>query len=63
MGQHDNRRPLIEQVPEWFLRDLEVDRKLHIKKLVDKALENILRAIEKVPPSKQKLLADELLGF
>ncbi len=53
----------IEQVPEWFLRDFEVDRKLHIKKLVDKALENILRAIEKVPPSKQKLLADELLGF
>lgn len=53
----------IEQVPAWFLKDFEVNRKLHIKKLVDLSLENILRAIGKVPPTKQKLLADDMLGF
>lgn len=53
----------IEQVPEWFLKEYEIDRKAHTKRLVDKALENILGAIGKKPPSKQQLLANELLGF
>ncbi len=53
----------IEEVPQWFLDNFEVDRKAHIKRLVDKAIENILKAIGKVPPTKQKLLADDMLGF
>jgi len=55
----------IEQVPKWFIEnpEFEIDIKAHITRLVDKPLTNILRAIGKVPPSKQQLLADELLGF
>jgi hypothetical protein len=55
----------IEQVPTWFLEnpEFEIKKDAHIKRLIDKPLTNILRAIGKTPPTKQQLLSDELLGF
>ena len=55
----------IEQVPDWFLNNMEfeIDIDAHIKRLVDKPLTNILKAIGKVPPTKQHLLAEELLIY
>lgn len=53
----------IEQVPQWFLDEFEIDRAAHIKRLVDKPLGNIIKAIDKEVPSKQQLLNDDLLGF
>ena len=53
----------IETIPEWFLKNFEIDRKKHIVRLVDKPLGNILKAIGKKVPTKQSLLVNELLGF
>lgn len=50
-------------VPKWFLDNVEVDREQQVFKLVDKPLDNILKAIGKVPPSKQTLFVDSLLEF
>jgi len=53
----------IEQVPQWFLDQFEIDKDAHIERLVDKPLLNILKAIDKVAPSKQSLIIDSLLEF
>ena len=53
----------IEQVPSWFLDNFSVKRDAHIQRLVDNPLNNILRAINKKAPTRQDLLADDLLGF
>lgn len=53
----------IEQVPNWFLEEFEVDRDAHIERLVDKPLQNILKAINKQVPSKQSLLVDSVFEF
>lgn len=53
----------LKTIPEWFLKNIEVDIDLQIEKLVDNPLENILRVIGKVPPSKQTLFLDSLLEF
>ncbi len=44
-----------EFVPEWFLENFVIDRKLHVEKLVDNPLQNILKAVGKRPPSKMSL--------
>lgn len=53
----------IEQIPSWFIQNFSVDRNAHITRLVDKPLGNIIKAIGKVPPSRQSLLVDSLLEF
>jgi DNA polymerase elongation subunit (family B) len=53
----------IEQVPSWFFERFEIDREAHIKRLVDKPLQNILKAIDQQVPSKQSMLADSFLEF
>lgn len=53
----------IEQVPQWFLDNFQIDRDAHIERLVDKPLRNIIKAIDKEPPTRQSLLNDSLLGF
>ena len=52
----------LKTLPTWF-GDIRVDIELQVKKLVDAPLENILRVIGKVPPSKQTLFLDTLLEF
>ena len=50
-------------VPEWFLDHFAVNKDMHIERLVDKPLNNIIKAIGKETPSKQSLMVEELLDF
>lgn len=50
-------------VPEWFTDHFSVNRDMHIERLVDNPLNNIIKAIGKETPSKQSLLVDELIEF
>lgn len=53
----------IAEVPKWFLEHYTINRDMHIERLVNKPLGNIIEAIGKVVPTKQSLVVDELLGF
>ncbi len=53
----------IQQVPEWFLDHYAVNKDMHIERLVDNPLNNIIKAIGKETPSKQSLVVGELLDF
>lgn len=53
----------IETVPNWFLEHYKVDRPAHIERLVDKPINNILKAIGKKAPSKQDLAVGSFLEF
>lgn len=53
----------IEIVPQWFLDDFTINRDMHIERLVDKPMNNIIKAIGKETPSKQSLFTDDLLGM
>ena len=53
----------LKKIPDWFIQNINVDVDLQISKLVDAPLENILRVIGKVPPSRQTLFLDTLLEF
>jgi DNA polymerase elongation subunit (family B) len=52
-----------ERVPQWFLDQINVDKRKQITRLVDNPLENILKAVGKVPPSRQTLFIDSVLEF
>lgn len=52
-----------EFVPEWFINNFVIDKKLHIEKLVDNPLQNILKAVDKRPPSKDSLVFEEEWAF
>lgn len=52
-----------QHVPEWFSEHFEVNKDMHLERLVDKPLNNIIKAIGKETPSKQSLMVDELLDF
>lgn len=55
--------PVDEDVtPDWF-KNMNIDVDLQIEKLVDNPLKNILKAIDKAPPSNQSLFADSVLEF
>ena len=53
------------EVPDWFIKEYKdhIDIDAQLDRLIDKSLEGILEAIDKVPPSAQGLLVDDLLGF
>ena len=53
----------IETVPDWFEKNYEVHRKMHVERLVDNPLGNIIEAIGKKVPSKQGLFVDSLVEF
>ena len=53
----------IEAVPSWFMEEYIIDRDAQIKRLVDNPLLNIIKAIDKVVPTKQTQLNDSLLSF
>lgn len=53
----------IEVLPDWFLENYKLDYKGQIDRLVDKPLDNIIKAIGKETPTKQSLLTDTLLDF
>jgi DNA polymerase elongation subunit (family B) len=52
-----------EFVPDWFTDNFVIDRKLHVEKLVDNPLQNILKAVDKRPPSKDSLVFEEEWEF
>ncbi|MCK9369611.1 hypothetical protein M0R04_06860 [Candidatus Dojkabacteria bacterium] len=52
-----------EFVPDWFLENFVIDKKMHITKLVDNPLQNILKAIGKSAPTKSSLVFDEEWQF
>lgn len=52
----------IEVIPPWF-KDFDIDRDVHVQKLVDDPLNNILKAIGKEPPTKQSVFNDTYLSF
>ncbi len=53
----------IETVPQWFFDEFEVKRDMHIERLLDNPINNIIKAIGKKAPSKQSLFTDNVLGF
>lgn len=50
----------LEAIPQWFLDEIVIDKDAQIKRLVDNPLENILKAVNKEPPSKKTLLLNDL---
>jgi len=53
----------LEVVPNWFTTEFVVDKDAHILRLVDRPLDNIIKAIGKVTPTRRSLLADSLLVY
>lgn len=53
----------LDRVPDWFLKEVDIDRDKQIERLVDNPLENILKAIGKTSPTKTSLLINELFDF
>lgn len=52
----------IEQVPKWFAENFVVNREMHVERLVDNPLQNIIKAIGKTVPSRHSLRFDSLFG-
>lgn len=51
--------------PDWFIKHFSdiIDREKQANRLIDKPLENILTAINKIVPSRKSLLYDELVSY
>ena len=52
-----------QKIPDWFTEHFTVNRDMHIERLVDNPLNNIIKAIGKETPSRQSMLVDDLLDF
>jgi DNA polymerase elongation subunit (family B) len=54
-----------ESVPQWFIDDFVdiIDVDAHLERLVDNPLQNIIKAVGLVSPTKQGQLTDSLLEF
>ena len=52
-----------EFIPEWFTEEFVIDRDAHVERLVDKPLLNILKAIEKSPPTQETLTTQSAWDF
>ncbi len=52
-----------EEVPAWFNDNFKLDYEEQIKRLVDNPIEPIIEAIGERVPTRQSLLADDLLDF
>lgn len=55
----------MEIVPDWFINDIlpNIDRQAQVLRLVDKPLNNILKAINTEVPTPQTLFVDEAFEF
>lgn len=53
----------IEEIPQWFKDHFVIDRLAHIERLVDKPLDNILKAIKKKSPTKQQVMSTTFFDF
>ncbi len=53
----------IQTVPQWFLDNYNINKDMHIERLIDKPLDNIIKAINKTVPTRQSLLTNSLLDF
>lgn len=53
----------LNEVPQWFLDNFSINRSMHVERLVDNPLGNIIKAIEKEVPTQQSLIVDDLLSF
>lgn len=53
----------IEVVPQWFRDNIEIDKEKQIERLVDNPLKNVLKAIDKEPPTEQMLYLNDELEF
>ena len=51
----------INQLPAWFLQNFTVSRKDHIQRLVDKPLNNIVKAIGETTPSRQSMYVKDVI--
>lgn len=68
MGKHGKFKSIaipsdIEVVPKWFLSEFEVDRAAHVLRLIDRPLENIIKAIGERSPSKQSIYVADSVEF
>lgn len=55
----------LEELPDWFINHIEpmIDKSAQIQRLVDKPLENIIKALGWVAPTKQSVYNDTWLNF
>jgi DNA polymerase elongation subunit (family B) len=55
----------IEQIPQWFIDDFVplIDIEAHIERLINKPLNNIIKAIGLTTPSKQSLFVESIIEF
>jgi DNA polymerase elongation subunit (family B) len=53
----------LKQIPDWFFSDFQIDVDKHIERLVDKPLDNILKAIQMRTPTKQDVHNKSLVEF
>ena len=53
----------IEEVPAWFFDHFEVNREMHLERLVDNPLSNIIKAIGKKVPTRQSLFVDSVISW
>jgi DNA polymerase elongation subunit (family B) len=52
----------LDEIPPWFA-DFEIDNQAMITRLVDKPVSNIIKAVGKLPPTKQTLLDTKLVRY
>lgn len=50
-------------IPDWFINNYPIDNKAMILRLVDNPVRNIVKAVGKVPPTRQTLLDAKLVEY
>lgn len=53
----------IEEIPQWFYDDVEINKNMQLLRLIDNPLKNVLKAIGKEPPTHQTLFVHKTLEF
>jgi DNA polymerase elongation subunit (family B) len=51
----------IEIIPEWFYDTCKIDNEQQLERLVDNPLRNIIKAIDREPPSKQERMFQSIM--
>ena len=50
------------EIPDWFW-EFEIDKSLHVEKLVDQPINNVIKAIGEKSPTKQSMMIKSLFEF
>jgi len=53
----------IEDIHDWFAENFQIDYDAHIERLVDKPLQNILKAIGKTTPTESSILFESVFEY